>query len=71
MGEECTYPDHEGRSEERASRGVRGTDGTLTDGGGFGAGAFTIRVTGVDGRVVTDTFPSFKGGDVLVGGQFP
>jgi hypothetical protein len=34
----------------------RGGDGTLTDGGGFGKGAFTIRATGVDGQQVEDTF---------------
>ncbi len=34
----------------------RGTDGTLTDGGGFGAGQFSIRSTGVDGQQVTDNF---------------
>jgi expansin (peptidoglycan-binding protein) len=35
---------------------MRGTDGTLTDGGGFGMGKFTIRTTGVDGTQVADTF---------------
>lgn len=34
----------------------RGTDGTLTDGGGFGEGQFSIRLTGRDGQVVTDSF---------------
>jgi expansin (peptidoglycan-binding protein) len=34
----------------------RGGDGTLTDGGGFGAGPFSIRLTGRDGQVVTDSF---------------
>lgn len=34
----------------------RGGDGTLTDGSGFGAGQFTLRLTGVDGQVVEDTF---------------
>jgi expansin (peptidoglycan-binding protein) len=34
----------------------RGTDGTLTDGGGFGKGPFTIRATGLDGQQVEDTF---------------
>ena len=34
----------------------RGGDGTLTDGGGFGNGPFSIRVTGVDGKQVTDSF---------------
>jgi len=35
---------------------TRGSDGTLTDGGGFGNGSFTIRVSGVDGQQITDTF---------------
>lgn len=35
---------------------TRGSDGTLTDGGGFGMGTFSIRTTGVDGRQVVDTF---------------
>jgi expansin (peptidoglycan-binding protein) len=34
----------------------RGGDGTLTDASGFGQGSFTIRSTGADGQVVTDTF---------------
>jgi expansin (peptidoglycan-binding protein) len=34
----------------------RGGDGTLTDGSGFGAGAFQIRVTGVDGQEVVESF---------------
>jgi expansin (peptidoglycan-binding protein) len=36
---------------------TRGSDGTLTDGGGFGMGQFSIRTTGVDGKQVVDTFP--------------
>lgn len=35
----------------------RGTDGTLSDGGGFGKGDFTIRITGIDGSQVIDPFP--------------
>lgn len=35
---------------------TRGSDGTLTYAGGFGAGTFTIRATGVDGQQVSDTF---------------
>jgi expansin (peptidoglycan-binding protein) len=31
-------------------------DGTLTDGAGFGKGAFTIQLTGMDGQIVSDTF---------------
>jgi expansin (peptidoglycan-binding protein) len=34
----------------------RGSDGTLTDGSGFGVGKFTVRSTGIDGRQVVDTF---------------
>jgi expansin (peptidoglycan-binding protein) len=34
----------------------RAGDGTLTDASGFGAGPFTIRVTGIDGKQVSDTF---------------
>ncbi len=34
----------------------RGSDGTLTDAAGFGAGEFTIRLTAIDGSEITDTF---------------
>jgi expansin (peptidoglycan-binding protein) len=34
----------------------RGTDGTLTDGSGFGAGPFSIRLTGIDGQEIVDSF---------------
>lgn len=34
----------------------RGGDGTLTDGAGFGVGRFSIRLTGVDGQEVIDSF---------------
>jgi expansin (peptidoglycan-binding protein) len=40
----------------------RGTDGTLTDSSGFGKGSFTLKLTGLDGRVVTDTFDWPAGG---------
>ena len=46
---------------------TRGGDGTFTDGGGFGDGAFTLRVTGIDGSTVEDSFPSFTPGGLLVG----
>jgi expansin (peptidoglycan-binding protein) len=49
---------------------VRGSDGTLTDSSGFGAGAFTLRLTGVDGQVVSDTFAwpaAGLGGALLTG----
>jgi expansin len=47
----------------------RGTDGTLTDNGGFGTGSFTIRLTGIDGSTHSDTFawPSKIGGALLTG----
>ncbi len=35
---------------------ARGSDGTLTDSGGFGKGSFAIRLTGIDDQQVTDTF---------------
>jgi len=44
-----------------------GTDGTFTDPGGFGAGAFTLRVTGVTGGSVDQSFSGFNGGDLLRG----
>lgn len=34
----------------------RGGDGTLTDGSGFGRGAFTLRLTALDGTTLDDTF---------------
>ncbi len=41
----------------------RETDGTLNDDvGGFGAGPFTLRITGMDGQVLTETIPSFLPG---------
>lgn len=40
----------------------RGGDGTLTDGGGFGNGSFTIRLTGIDGQQISDTFAWPKNG---------
>jgi expansin (peptidoglycan-binding protein) len=50
----------------------RGTDGTLTDDGGFGDGAFTLRITGVDGAAVEQAFPSFTPGAVVAGsGNLP
>jgi expansin (peptidoglycan-binding protein) len=42
---------------------MAGSDGTFTDGGGFGAGAFTLRVVGVDGSHFEQTFPGFMPGD--------
>ena len=43
----------------------RGTDGTLTDGSGFGDGAFTLRLTAMDGQVITDDLPGFKPGELV------
>ena len=40
----------------------RGSDGTLTDGGGFGEGAFTIRLTAIDGSQHSDEFDWPSGG---------
>lgn len=36
---------------------TRADDGTLTDGSGFGAGPFSLRVTGMDGQQVVQDFP--------------
>jgi expansin (peptidoglycan-binding protein) len=46
---------------------TRGSDGSLTDASGFGQGSFTIRSTGVDGQVVTETFSWPSAG---IGGAF-
>ncbi len=35
---------------------TRGSDGTLTDGSGFGQGPFSIRSTGIDGSQITEQF---------------
>ena len=35
---------------------TRASDGTLTDASGFGAGTFTLRLTGADGQQISDTF---------------
>lgn len=43
----------------------RGSDGTLTDASGFGDGAFTLRLTAMDGQVVTDDLPGFKPGELV------
>jgi expansin len=44
---------------------ARGGDGTLTDASGFGEGEFTLRLTAIDGQIVTDTFPSFTPGQMV------
>jgi hypothetical protein len=50
---------------------TRGTDGTLTDNGGFGKGAFTLRITGMDGQQVMQSFtwPSSGVAGMLVTGD--
>jgi hypothetical protein len=48
---------------------ARGTDGTLTDATGFGDGAFTLRLTAMDGQVVTDDLPNFKPGQLVKSDQ--
>jgi len=44
-----------------------GTDGTFTDNGGFGSGSFTLRVTGINGQSVDQSFSGFSSGDLLTG----
>jgi hypothetical protein len=46
----------------------RGTDGTLTDPSGFGTGAFTLRVTAIDGQVIEDTQSGFEPGALVDSG---
>jgi expansin (peptidoglycan-binding protein) len=41
---------------------TRGSDGTLTDAKGFGNGPFMLRLTGVDGQTLVDSFPWPAGG---------
>jgi hypothetical protein len=43
----------------------RGRDGTLTDAGGFGEGAFTLRMTGMDGQVIEEELPGFNPGQLI------
>ncbi len=44
---------------------TRAGDGTLTDASGFGDGPFTLRLTSMDGQVVTDDQPGFKAGSLV------
>ena len=44
---------------------TRAGDGTLTDASGFGGGAFTLRLTSMDGQVVTEDQPGFKAGALV------
>lgn len=43
----------------------RAGDGTLTDPSGFGEGAFTFRLTAMDGQVITDDLPGFEPGQLV------
>jgi hypothetical protein len=47
----------------------RGPDGTLNDDSGFGTGEFTLRITGMDGQVVTEMRPSFSAGELVTGSE--
>jgi expansin (peptidoglycan-binding protein) len=50
---------------------TRGSDGGLVDAAGFGSGIFTLRVTGIDGQQVTDSYVwpvADLAGLLLVGG---
>lgn len=47
----------------------RAGDGTLTDAGGFGEGAFTLRVTAVDGQQIEETFSTFPAGALVESSQ--
>jgi hypothetical protein len=44
---------------------ARAPDGSLTDASGFGEGAFTFRLTAMDGQVLTDELPGFKPGELI------
>lgn len=44
---------------------TQGGDGTFTDGGGFGAGAFTLAVIGVDGSRFEQRFEGFQPGELI------
>ena len=43
----------------------RAGDGTLTDPSGFGDGAFTLRLTGLDGQVLEEELPGFEPGQLV------
>lgn len=53
----------------------RAGDGTLTDGGGFGAGQFTLKLDGIDGHSVMQTFAwpahDSAGASLTGDGNFP
>lgn len=46
---------------------TRGPDGTFTDAGGFGEGAFTLTITGVDGATAEEHFDGFTPGALVTG----
>lgn len=46
---------------------TRGNDGTWTDSSGFGDGAFTLRVTAIDGQILQEQFDGFEPGDLVEG----
>jgi expansin (peptidoglycan-binding protein) len=48
---------------------ARADDGTLTDASGFGDGAFSFRLTAMDGQVVTEDLPGFKAGALVASSQ--
>lgn len=45
----------------------RGPDGTWTAASGFGQGAFTLRITAIDGQVLTEAFSKFVAGSLVTG----
>ncbi len=47
----------------------RESDGSLVADGGFGSGAFTLRITAVDGQVITQAFSGFTAGQVVGASQ--
>lgn len=44
---------------------ARESDGSLVDASGFGDGAFTLRLTGLDGQVLEDELPGFAEGQLI------
>ncbi|HYP86628.1 MAG TPA: hypothetical protein VEQ59_00705 [Polyangiaceae bacterium] len=48
---------------------ARAGDGTLTDASGFGEGAFSLRLTAMDGQIVTDDLPGFDAGSLVESAQ--
>jgi expansin len=50
---------------------VRESDGSYVDYSGFGTGAFSLRLTAIDGQVIEDNYPSYEAGGLLESsGQF-